>query len=182
MTAAGSDPFGLLERAICYALSTVQGVTPDQLSGRTPCSDWDLGTLLRHMNESLVALAQCVDAAPAADAADPIEAFRTHAIRIIGAISRPCRTVVCAAGYPLATRMIAATGAVEVAVHGWDIAQSTKQTSPVPDGLARDLLWLAPLLTADARYHRLFAPPVQLRTAAGPSDQLVALLGRDPMS
>lgn len=182
MIPAGADPFGLLERAIGYALGNVATIVPDQLSARTPCPHWDLGTLLWHVNETLAALVQCIGADAVCQPPDPVDAFRAHASRIIGAVSRPCQAVVCAAGYPLTTRMIAATGAVEIAVHGWDIAQTTKQAGPIPDGLARDLLWLGPLLADDARYHHLFAAPVKLRKAAGASDQLVALLGRDPMS
>jgi hypothetical protein len=76
--------------------------------------------------------------------------------------------------------MIAATGAIEIAVHGWDVGRTTRQNRPIPDGLAHDLLWLCPSIAADAKQHRLFAPPIALPATAGVSDRLVALLGRDP--
>lgn len=179
-----TDAFGLLERAICYALGNVQAVRSDQLAARTPCPDWDLGALLEHVNESLALLCACVDtgATPCTDATDPADVFRARAARLIGAFSRgPCPAVVSAAGYPLATRMIAATGAIELAVHGWDVAQTTRQARPIPNELARDLLWVCPLIAADAKQHRLFAPPIPLPATAAVSDQLVALLGRDPV-
>lgn len=178
-----TDAFGLLERAICYALGTVQGVTSDQLPARTPCPDWDLGTLLQHVNESLGLLCACVDATGTCDAevTDPAAVFRARAAQLMGAVSRPpCRTVVFAAGYPLAIRMIAVTGAIEIAVHGWDVARTTRQDRPIPAGLAHDLLWLCPLVATDAQHHRLFAPPIPVPADAEVGDRLVALLGRDP--
>jgi uncharacterized protein (TIGR03086 family) len=180
---APADAFGLLERAICYALGNVQAVTCDHLPARTPCSDWDLGTLLQHVNESLALLCTCVDTdvRPCAEARNPPDVFRARAGRLLGAFSRgPCPSIVHAAGYPLAMRMIAATGAIEIAVHGWDVARTTRQNQPIPNGLAHDLLWLCPLIAADAEQHRLFAPPIPLPATAAVSDQLVALLGRDP--
>jgi len=177
-----ADAFGLLERAICYALGNVHAVSCDQLAARTPCHDWDLGTLLQHVNESLGLLCACVDASGGdAQTTDPADVFRDRAARLIGALSRGrCRTVVFAAGYPLAIRMIAVTGAIEVAVHGWDVARTTRQDRPIPNGLARELLWLCPLIAADARQHRLFLPPIPVPAGAREGDQLVALLGRDP--
>ena len=180
---APADAFGLLERAICYALGSVQAVTSDRLAARTPCPDWDLGALLQHVNESLTALCECVhtDPTPGTEATNPAGVFRARATRLIGAFSsHPCRNVVFAAGYPLAMRLIAATGAIEIAVHGWDVAQTTGQLRPIPNGLAHDLLWVCPLIAADAEQHRLFAPPIPLPASSTVSDQLVALLGRRP--
>jgi uncharacterized protein (TIGR03086 family) len=180
------DAFGLLERAITYALGTVQAVTPDLLAAPTPCRDWDLGTLLHHVNESLDVLSGCLaTAVPAPDApptVDPARAFRARATRLIGALSRRHRTrqVVIACGYPLAMSTVTATGALEVAVHGWDVSRATHEARPLPSGLAHDLLWMCPLLVVDACHHRLFAPPVAIPATAPTGDRLVAALGRDP--
>lgn len=179
------DAFGLLERAISYALGTVRAATPDLLDTPTPCRDWDLGTLLNHIDDSLDLLNSCLGAdgpAPRASlAADPCGAVRARATRLIGALSRrrSQRTVI-ACGYRLAMSTVAATGALEVAVHGWDVSRATRQTAPIPSALAGDLLGLGPLVAADARHHRLFAPPVTVPPATGAGDRLVALLGRDP--
>src|SRR5690349_23901912 len=47
---------GLLERAIGYTLGSLLLVTPAAMTRPTPCADWDLGALLRHMDDSLAAL------------------------------------------------------------------------------------------------------------------------------
>ena len=180
----GSDAFGLLERAIAYALGAVRGVTADRLSAPTPCVGWDLGRVVRHINESLDLLHECF-AGPtvtAPPATDPLDLFRGRATRLVAALSRgpAIQRVVIAGGCPLALGVIARTGALEIAVHGWDISRAIQERRPIPNELASELLGVCPVLVADARHHRLFAPPVGLPPAAGPGDQLVALLGRDP--
>jgi uncharacterized protein (TIGR03086 family) len=180
--------FELLERAIGYSLGAVRVVSADVLAARTPCADWDLGALLHHVNDSLELLHRCIGAGldgPAGSvwsAADPVGVFRARATRLIGACGshRPTHHAVRVGRYPLAIGPIAATGALEVAVHGWDISRATDETRPIPSELADDLLWLCPPLVVDAGRHRLFAPPVPLPPTASASDRLVAFLGRDP--
>ena len=46
--------------------------------------------------------------------------------------------------------------------------------------LAADLLQVAPLLVAGSGRAPLFAPPVAVAPGSGPSDRLVAFLGRNP--
>jgi uncharacterized protein (TIGR03086 family) len=183
-----SAAFALLERAISYTLGTVQAVNPDSLPAPTPCRGWDLHTLLHHVNESLELLHGCVDTAvvgataSAQPTTDPRGAFRARATQLVAAFSsrRPAQQVVIAGGYPLAIGVVATTGALEMAVHGWDISRATHQAKPIPSELASDLLWVCPLLAVDARLHRLFAPPVPIPPMASASDRLVASLGRDP--
>jgi hypothetical protein len=52
------------------------------------------------------------------------------------------------------------TGAIEIAVHGWDISQASGQNRPIPDALATTLLPIAPLLIPETGRHLLFSPPV----------------------
>jgi uncharacterized protein (TIGR03086 family) len=180
--------FALLERAVSYALGTVQAVDPDALPAPTPCGNWDLSALLHHVNESLDLLHDCIDTAAVGATAgaqpttDPLAVFRARATHLIGAFSgrRPTRQVVLAGGYPLAIGAVVTTGALEIAVHGWDISRATHEARPIPSELASDLLWVCPLFTLDARHHRLFAPPVPVPPTGSVSDQLVAFLGRDP--
>ena len=75
---------------------------------------------------------------------------------------------------------MAATAALEVALHGWDISRACGQRQPIPRFLAIDLLAIAPLLVPRARLHPLFAAPVAVAATACPSDRLAAFLGRSP--
>ena len=55
-TAALTGGVELLERAMSYTLGSLQLVTPAAMSAPTPCREWDLRALLRHMNDSLQTL------------------------------------------------------------------------------------------------------------------------------
>ena len=75
---------------------------------------------------------------------------------------------------------MAAAGAVEVAVHGWDVARSAGRGRPLPAELAAELLALAPLLVSAADRPARFADPVAVSARATAGERLVAYLGRRP--
>jgi uncharacterized protein (TIGR03086 family) len=110
---------GLLERAVAYTLGCLQAVTPDALSLPTPCHEWDLRALLRHLVDSLAALREAaddghVDLEPVAvDHDDPVAATRDHARRLLGAwTARDGRPEVSIGGCPVtpADRLLAYLG------------------------------------------------------------------------
>jgi hypothetical protein len=88
--------------------------------------------------------------------------------------------VVAVAGLPVPAGLVACTGAVEIAVHGWDVsaAHPIRPVPPIPAVLATRMLRLCPLVVADRE--GLFAGPVEVPAQASPGDRLVGLLGRDP--
>jgi uncharacterized protein (TIGR03086 family) len=181
----------LLEPAVGYALAAAAAVTPGLLSHPTPCRGWDLRMLLRHASESLAAIyegidAGCIDLYPAGEdagvASDPARAFRDRARRLLDACASPAcqREVVHIADGLLAASAMAGAGALEIAVHGWDISRACQHSQPIPRPLAADLFAIAPLLVPGTDRHPLFAAPVSTPPEAGPSDRLAAFLGRDP--
>lgn len=186
--AAQAAGAGLLDRAISYAIGVAGDVAPELLPRPTPCRGWDLEMLLRHASESLTALHEGLDAgriglAPAAEdepAADLARIFRDRARRLRGAWSgaRLRRRVIYIAGCPLAASAMEGAGALEIAVHGWDISQACGHRRPIPRALAAELLAVAALLVPEAGRHPLFAAPVAVPPGAGPSDRLAAFLGR----
>lgn len=183
----------LLERAIGYALTSVQAVTPDMLARRTPCEGWDLEMLLLHLRDSLAALHDAlrhgrVGLAPEPPAPDEdlVSAVRVRAVRLLRASMSAERPVpperVDIGDRHLDGDLMAAAGAIEVAVHGWDIAQASGQRSPVPPALAEALLTICPLVVPESPRHPLFAEPVEPAFGAAAADRLVAFLGRRPLS
>jgi len=76
--------------------------------------------------------------------------------------------------------IVCGTGALEIAVHGWDLARACGHHRPVPPALAADLLEVAELLVVDADRPDRFAPPVAWPAPAGPGERLLAFLGRYP--
>jgi uncharacterized protein (TIGR03086 family) len=181
----------LLESAVGYALASADLVTPPLLSGPTPCAGWDVRALLTHLGDSIAVLHQSLagpdPAVPHPDTragrgADPVATLQRHAARLLAdcaaAGSAECRIPV--GSRALSASIVAATGSLEIAVHGWDVAAACGGSGPVPPGLAIVLLPVAQLLVPPGTRPGLFAGPVQLPAPACPGDQLVAFLGRHP--
>jgi uncharacterized protein (TIGR03086 family) len=181
----------LLEQAIAYAGQSVLDVTPALLGRPTPCQGWNLEMLLRHAAESLAALhdatvtgrvaliSATADRDPPADLAG---IFRDRAGRLLAARATAGRRhqVLAVGDLPLPAIAVEGAGAIEIAVHGWDMAQACGQDRPIPDALAASLLAIAPLLIPETGRHPQFGPPVTAAAPVGPGDRLVAYLGRKP--
>lgn len=185
---ASTDALELLERAVSYTLGSVAAVTTELLSVPTPCTAWNLRGLLDHLIDSLDALCEGLDAEHicadpvAAPATDPVAAFRANAARLVGACSAAGRggSVVTVLDRSLTTRTVAIAGAIEVAVHGWDVARACGPARPIPGALAGELLRCGPLVVTACARDELFAPAVTVSDGDSPSDRLVGYLGRDP--
>ncbi|MBA9007559.1 TIGR03086 family metal-binding protein [Thermomonospora cellulosilytica] len=177
----------LLERAVGYTLGSLLAVTPAVMSRPTPCRDWDLRALLDHMNDSLQALCEAADLGHMAldpspgPADDPVTALRERACRLLGTwTAAPARGDIAIADLPLATHVVTTAGAVEITVHGWDVARACDLDHPIPTALAADLLPLTSFLVTEADRPARFAPPLSPPLDATPADRLLAHLGRTP--
>jgi uncharacterized protein (TIGR03086 family) len=179
-----------MERAITYAVDSAGNITPGLLSHPTPCRGWDLAMLLRHANESLSALREgietgCIGLAPDTRdsdlGVDLARTFRDGASQLLEAWTSMGlkRLAIDISGCPLAVTVMERAGALEIAVHGWDISQACGHRRPIPHRLATDLLAIAPLLVPEIGRHPLFDAPVPAPRGATASDQLAAFLGRD---
>lgn len=135
-------------------------MSPGALGHATPCRGWDLRTLLVHLDDSLAALHEAAD----------LGHVKLDRPGEAGAVS--------VAGSPLGSGIVAAAGALEVAVHGWDVARTCGGTRPLPPLLAQELLALAPLLVTDTDRATRFGQPVDIPAGASSSDRLLAHLGR----
>jgi uncharacterized protein (TIGR03086 family) len=183
----------MLEDAVGYALGSVAAVTPALFGRPTPCACWNVLALLRHLTDSLDAITEGFTGGqvdPPADRpgdgdADPVALLEARADGVLAAwrsqgYGGRAGGVVLVDGFPMAAVLVAAAGAMEVAVHGWDLALACGTRRDIPAELAGALLAVSPLVVQPAERHGLFAPPVPVRPRASPSDRLVAFLGRDP--
>ncbi|RJQ66832.1 TIGR03086 family protein [Pseudonocardiaceae bacterium YIM PH 21723] len=183
---APAGSVGLLERAVGYTLGSLHLVTDAAMTRPTPCARWDLRGLLTHMNDGLAALQEAAEFGHVQldvrldPVADPVAALRDRACRLLGAWLGSPRPEVVVGCCPLATVMVASAGALEVAVHGWDIAAALGRTRPLPDALGRALLDVAPLLVSAQDRPARFAAPIPLPSGS-PGEHLLAFLGREPL-
>jgi uncharacterized protein (TIGR03083 family) len=160
-------PAYLLQGALAYAVDVAGALPADVLDRPTPCPGWDVRTLVRHLAVGLAVLGG--DRAPVPPD-DPVPMLVETACLLL---TRPVTL-------PPRAEAVAATGAIEVAVHTWDLTRACGDTRPVPSLIAADLLLLAPRVVPGALRPRLFAAPVDVPVAAAAGDRLVAFLGRRP--
>lgn len=181
------DGSALLERAVGYTRTALQLVADADLSDRTPCTAWDLGSLLRHMDDSLAAFTEAaeigsVDLVPVRGP-DPgpqlVSRLRGRACALLGAWARhPGTGSVVIGDRVLRSDLLAAAGALEIAVHGWDVARACGVDRPLPAALAVDLLDVVPLLVSDSDRPGRFAERVDVPPDAPASTRLLAAVGR----
>jgi uncharacterized protein (TIGR03086 family) len=187
---ARSGATALLAGAISFTLGECDHLAPGEMSLPTPCARWDLAALLAHLAGSMADLEAAIrtgeldmDApAPAGEPAggDPAEALRDRATGLLCVCFgfRGEEQFVAVGGLPVPAGLVACTGAVEIAVHGWDVSAARGRGRPIPARLATPMLALGPLLVAGRE--GLFAEPVEVPAGASPGDRLVGFLGRNP--
>jgi uncharacterized protein (TIGR03086 family) len=186
-----ADPAELLERALGYTSVTLSRVRPEHVPAATPCPAWDLERLLHHMVDSLAAIREALGAGdvgldPAPRRPQGLQALA--ALRLLGcglagdlARLRTGRTA-RVGGVPVPLDVLAAAAAVEVAVHGWDVAAACGGAAVLPAGLACDLLVVVPMLVDDEDRPGRFGPALPVRPSSGPGERLLAYLGRGTCS
>jgi uncharacterized protein (TIGR03086 family) len=176
----------LLRSAVGYALAAAGPAGSARLAVPTPCAGWDLGVLLAHVADSMGVLSEAIAAGSAAPGVpsghDPVVTLRCRAAGLLAACADagPDEHPVVIGDRWLPASMTAVAGALEITVHGWDIATACGSPRPIPPGLAAVLLPVAPLLVTPATRRGLFADPVWVPGRPVPGDQLVAFLGRQP--
>ena len=81
---------------------------------------------------------------------------------------------------PMPGRVLAGINLLDTATHTWDIATATGQPTQLPDAVAEAALEVSrATISAEIRPGR-FGPEVAAPAGAGPTEQLVAFLGRQP--
>ncbi|HEY7880585.1 MAG TPA: maleylpyruvate isomerase family mycothiol-dependent enzyme [Streptosporangiaceae bacterium] len=126
-----SGAIELLAGAISYLLGVCAPIGPGEMTLPTPCPDWDLARLLGHLCESMTDLETALrtgqldlEGPPGRAGDDPVEALRDRAAQLLCAgycYGGPERFV-AVGGLPMPAGLVACTGAVEIAVHGWDVS------------------------------------------------------------
>jgi len=181
---------GLLERALDQTAAIIAGIGAEQAALPTPCTDWDVRALVRHLigqdlrNFTVAARGETADwQAPAGNVGeDWAGAFRDGAAQLLAVwraadLDRPI-TMPGGGQAPLGAR--ASQQMAEFAVHGWDLVKATGQRVSLDPQLAeRALDWSHQMLRPEAR-GKAFGPEVPVPPDAPIYDQLAGWFGRDP--
>ncbi len=176
----------LLDRAVAYTRGALSDVRPRLLGAPTPCAGWDLLALLTHMDDAMAAMHEAVvdrevplDPVLPRTGLAPLDSLRDRACSLLAGWSRVGReSLVLVGGRPVPTGVVALTGSLEIALHGWDVAQSVGSCRPLPEQLARELLPAAGALIEDGDRGVRFGPALTPREGASAAEQLLAYAGR----
>src|ERR1700730_14790259 len=147
-----SDGPALMAAAAAEAARGVTGAASTPLDSPTPCTGWDLRTLLNHtiLWTAYSAERRAHGESAAEDlmskdfTAEPgyVQAYRAQVDKAVAAWSRPeawagDRDVM---GSAMPAADIAAMLIMETVLHGWDVAKATGQDYQIDDALASNVL------------------------------------------
>jgi uncharacterized protein (TIGR03086 family) len=186
---SSTDPLANLAAAAGQAGDVIAAVRDDQWTRPTPCNEWDVTALVDHVVQSLRNGAIRARGgkpdwtAQAPHAADPIGEYRAAADALIeswrGAGDLSGSTELPGMG-EMPARFPVDQLTAELAVHTWDVARATGQSTELDPQVGETALtWaqgvLRPQMRGDA-----FGPEVPVDPDAPLYDRLAGFFGRDP--
>jgi len=187
--AAGPAPppgaVDLLERAVAYTRESLLEVSEADLTRATPCSEWSLADLLEHMDDALVAMAEAAQGSNVALVPDPgpalpelLESICRRACGLLELWHPPRAGQVALGDLSLTRELVGCVGALEITLHGWDVATALGRPRAIPPDLAMDLWPVARDHIVAADRHAAFGPALEVPDWASPQERLLAHSGR----
>jgi uncharacterized protein (TIGR03086 family) len=170
----------------------VGGVRADQLTGVTPCPDWDLHALLNHMilwtaysAERRARDEPLPDELMTRDfVAEPgyAAAYEAQLARAVAAWSEPAawERELNVMGSPTPAADVGAMLVAEMVLHGWDIARASGHDYACAEPVATAVLATVEANAELFRKYEGFADPVPLPETASAFERALAMSGRDP--
>lgn len=172
------------------ALDYIEGVGPTQWNLDTPCSEWDVRSLVNHItagNRWVGALAhggriEQIGEAFGGDllGGDPVAAFRAsmdEACAVFEAPGAMEETFHLSYG-DAPGALFASRRFVDVLIHAWDVAVATGQEATLDDALVHRCYDIVEPAKDDIAKSPAFGPRVEVDDDADTQVKLLALLGR----
>jgi uncharacterized protein (TIGR03086 family) len=183
-------PAELYSRTMEAAQRIVDGVPASSWKAPSPCSEWDVRDVVNHIiGENLWArelfqgktIAEVGGALegdltvgdPPAEYARSVEAVKA----VLAAPEILERTVHLSFG-DRSGSFYATQLALDMLIHGWDIAKGTGQDARLDPELVRECLPIAEQITRDFRAGGWYGRELPVQPDAGPQARLLALFGR----
>lgn len=166
-------------------------ISTDQWSSPTPCTEWDVRTLVDHLVYETLWVPDLVTGATLADVGDRYEGDRLGGDPVTswtsartaaaeGVRAATLDVPVHTSGGELTADEYLTQMLFDAAIHGWDLATSIGADHTIPDDVARDLkAWFAPQVDQMVAA-RIIAEPVSVSSEADAATRLIALSGRTP--
>jgi uncharacterized protein (TIGR03086 family) len=183
MTVAPPTPHAslvLATSAIDQVLGSLSAATAVPRGAPTPCSEWDLRALATHVADVSDGLSVCLSTGafvmpePLDSADDPVERAGARVASLRDDLHRAVSPGTDAPGLTFALH----GAAIEMTVHGWDLARAADREATIPPDLAQDVLALASSRIPSERDGLPFGPVVPMEDTAGPAERLLGFMGR----
>ena len=182
----------LLERALNQGAAVIAEIRPGQAGLPTPCTDWTVEDLVRHLiaqdlpHFTVAARGEAPDwtSPPGGLGADWPQQFLLGARLLLEtwAAADLDRPVALPAGGQAPLRLRADQQIAELAVHSWDLARATSAEVDLDPALAEHALaWSRRMLRPEFRGSgKAFGVEVPVPEGASAYDRLAGWFGRDP--
>jgi uncharacterized protein (TIGR03086 family) len=170
----------------------VKAIGPADWAAPTPNPGWTVRDLLNHLVAGQLWVPELLGGADIMQVGDqfdgdvlgddPVGSWATAATEAREALLRPGaldQQVDLSYG-PAPAREYAWQATLDLAVHGWDLAQAIHETSPLHEELADALLAVFQPQVWRWQGTGIFAPPLPVAADAGSPARLLAMLGRHP--
>lgn len=177
------DPVLMFERAATDATAMVERVGSDQWGAPTPCTEWDVEALVRHMADGSAYLLGALgrEPVPCGPHGAGYEAAMTaalDALREPGALDRRC---VSPAGFEWSVADAAAGTAMDQVVHTWDLAVAIGASPDLdPEVVDAVSAMFLPHMPEAGRAAGFIGPEVVVSPDAPAADRLLGAVGRHP--
>lgn len=188
MTNTQIDPRPLYREALSWVCGLIDNVRPDQMSLPTPCTEFDVTTLIAHQLAGVRRAAAMGNGLPAEsvpfvlkDFGDPVVAYTAEAAATTAVWQEDSKLdmMVTAPWGVVPGRAAVWAYLNEALVHGWDLAVATDQPFEAnPELVAPVLTAAARAIPGDARDVMPFDEVVEPRSEAGPTERLANWSGR----
>ncbi|KAA1430097.1 TIGR03086 family metal-binding protein [Mycolicibacter arupensis] len=177
-----ADELAAAEAGWAVLEQVLGGITSDEWSNQTPCSEFDVAQLTDHLLHSLTVLGGAAGAQiPPREAGDAVLRQVTAAARpaLDAWHSRGLDGAVTIGPAELPARVAAGILSLEFLVHAWDYATATDRAVNVSEPLADYVHSLARrIITPEGRVRAGFDDPVDVPDSASSLDRLLAFTGR----
>ena len=178
--------------AVQKMLPTVAGVKAAQLSSSTPCSEWNVQSLINHNLRVAVFVNGVLNGTPGDpglmfSVAEPIPTEGAEAVFVANtnavlatAKSMNLETVVDTpfGSMPAGNFLMIPIG--DLVIHKWDLAKATNQNTSIDSGLAEVCFGVLSQGAEEARQGGFFGPEVTVPISGSIQDKLLGLSGRQP--
>lgn len=191
MAQQGPNPIEIYEGAVNYMRDIIAGVKTEQLSDSTPCTEWDVQSLINHNIKVSQAFHGMLTGGGKVDPFDvsgpipsegAVAAFEGSTGALLQAIKAPgaLEKVVEAPFGKMPGSQFIMIPFADLLIHKWDLAKATGQDSSLDSSMSDACFALLSPMLEGLRSGGNFGSAVSVSADASIQDKLLGITGRAP--